>query len=146
MISGIITTVIISILLGTISPISSIGVNFPSQNLFSQIVSKLPKKSLSEVNPMESLSNVTAPLDNVFRAIKDQLGGSDSIKNFLGGDSTLSGRVKSSLVSSFNSGDASGTWQAIGMLKSVFILVTKIFLAVLQIAMTVLKAILGLVS
>src|SRR3989344_2204073 len=88
MISGIITTVIISILLGTISPISSLGVNFSSQNLFSQIVSKLPKKSLSEVNPMESLSNVTAPLDNVFRAIKDQLGGSDSIKNFLGGGST----------------------------------------------------------
>src|SRR3989344_3394396 len=146
MISGIITTVIISILLGTISPISSLGVNFPSQNLFSQIVSKLPKKSLSGVNPMESLSNVTAPLDNVFRAIKDQLGGSDSIKSFLGNDDTLPRRVKSSLVSSFNLEDTSATWQAIGILKSVVILVAKILLAVLQIATTVLRSILSLIS
>ena|SRR3989344_2853476 len=148
MISGIITIVVISILFGTLSPISSPGVNFPletGKKLYSQITSQVQKKSLSEVNPLESLDGVTTPLDNVFKAIGDRLGGLDGIKGFLGGssNSALSGRVKSSLLGSFDSGDTSGTSWMMEMLKSGFVLVAKIFLAVLQVVTSIIKTILG---
>ena len=65
----IIITLIVSILLGVASPITSLGLNLlgstsspqANQNLFSQISSK---HSLSDINPLESLGKVTAPLDS----------------------------------------------------------------------------------
>ena len=134
--------------MGILSPINSLGLNFiaeNSQNLFSQITSNLPQKPLAEVNLMESLSGATAPLNELFKAIGDRLGGLDGIKNFLRGGSSTS---KSSLADSFRFIDdtSSDTDQTIGFIKSTIILIANILLGVLQVATTIIKFILSFIS
>jgi len=142
--------------LGAISPNLSLGVNFPSKNLFSQIISQLPnpalKKSLSEIDPMESLGNVTAPLDSVWEAIGSRL------KVFISNNKTagsLSGPLKSSPDESLTNKDTSATtWfdklttngQVLGIAKSTVILIANILIAVLEIVLWVLRGLLKLVS
>ncbi|MDP3696702.1 MAG: hypothetical protein Q8R55_01565 [Candidatus Taylorbacteria bacterium] len=167
----IITTIIVSILLGIVSPVVSPGVNFLSGNLFSQITSQLPTKSLpvvsppnlSEVNPMESLINATAPLNSIWKALGEKLNmqGLDSIKTFLNGqwirqahhktvgsvNSLQGGRaLKSSLGSGLGGQDTSTIWQVLGIAKSAFILIANILVAVLEIAVWLLRGTLGLMS
>jgi len=101
--------------------------------------------NLSEINPMESLGNATAPLDSLFKAIGDHMGGLDGIKSFLGGGSTQ-GQAKSSLMSVFSSRDTSDTGQAIGIIKSAVILVANILLVVLEVVTSILRGILGLIT
>lgn len=135
-----ITTVIISILLGVTSPFISPGVNFPSQNLFSQIISQLPKNNLSEIDPMKSLGNVTGPLDNVWEALGGQL------KGFLNSkDTSLLGPLKSSLGSGLGVENTSTAWKVLGIAKSALILTANILVAVLEVALGLLKGMLGLI-
>ena len=144
----IITTIIVSILLGVISPIISPGVNFPSENLFSQIISQLPTRSLSEINPMESLDNATAPLNSIWKAFSEKLNirGLDGIKKtFLNGQ-TGGKALKSSLESGLGVQDTSTIWQVLGMAKSAFILIANILVAVLEVVLWLVKGVLGLVK
>lgn len=144
----IITTIIVSILLGVISPIVSPGVNLSGQNLFSQITSQLPTKNLSEVNPINSLNNATAPLNAIWKALGDKLNiqGLDSIKDFVNGQ-TDSIALKSSLGSGLGVQDTSTTmWQVLGIAKSAFMLAANILVAVLEIVLWLLKGVLGLIN
>jgi hypothetical protein len=144
---GIISTIIFSVLFGIFSPIGSLGFNLPNQNLFSQIGSST---SLSELNPTEALGNVTAPLDNIWKSLAGKLNisGLEDIKGYLG--SNISNRASNSLqdksLGLSDTLDGISVWQALGMVKSVFILVANISIAVLEAALWVLKSILGLIT
>ena len=132
----IITTIIVSTLLGVLTPNVSPGVNFYPQNLFSQISSNLTEIKLSEVNPMESLGKVTLPFDKVWEALSSKL-------NLDVG--TYSGPSKSSLTGRFGLEDTSGIGQTLGVAKSAIILVANILVAVLEIVLWAIKGIIGLI-
>lgn len=143
-----IITIIIVSMLGIFSPIVSPGVNLSDFNLFSQVSSinsKLKKSSLSEVNPLESLSNVTAPLDSIWETIGARLNFQDldgGLKGFL---NSMDGRaLKSSLGDSLDGQDTSTSWQVLGIVKSALILTANILVAVLEIALWLLRGILRL--
>ena len=134
--------------MGAVSPNLSLGVNLPSQNLFSQITSKLSESNLpatnlpklSEVNPLDSLGNATAPLDAIWKAIGSKINWSSSIGSY------TSGPLKSSLASRLSSKDTSTMGQAFGVAKSGLILIGNIFVAVLEIALWLIRGILSLVN
>ena len=139
--------------MGVISPIVYPGVNFfsgfdslaTSQNLLSQIGST---KSLSEVDPMESLRNITAPLDNIWKAVdmgSRQL--HDFINNQGNGIDLPAGSLrplKSNIGSRLGLGDTSLS-SVLGIAKSAVVLMTNIFIAVLEITSQLLRGILELV-
>lgn len=128
----IIVTIIISMLLGVTSPTFFLQTN---QNLFSQISST---GSLSDINPLESLSRVTGPLDGFLKG----LGRYTDIKPWLpksalGGISGFEGIL--------DSVDNMSVGQVLRIAKSGFILVANILVTVLEIALRILRGILGLV-
>ena len=152
----IIYTIIISVLLGVTGPIVPFGVNFPSgletlaagKNL---IISQLPQKNLSEINPTQSLGNVTAPLDNIWKALGQRfnINGFDDIKRLLNGnsDSASPEASKLSLGGSLGINGTSMTLGGIfGIVKSAFILAANILVIVLEFVLKALKFLLGLVT
>ncbi len=143
----IIVTIIVSALLGFGSPLNFIGANFLSgnqnisKNLFSQISSNLSDKKLSNLNPIDSLGRATAPLDAIWKALGPQ------IKSFLDSNASgLKGASKSSLEGQLSQNDTSDQGQGYGVIKSTFILIGNIFVAVLEIALWLLKGLLNLVT
>jgi hypothetical protein len=147
---SIISTIIVSALFGTFSPALFSGVNlFPSQNLFSQVSSSLQKKSLQNVNPMSSLDNVTVPLNSIWQAVDQGLNNSGlgGIKDYLRNNQKdasnlpLEGRLN--VQKTF---DTSTAMDVIGAVKYGVILVAQISVAVLEIALRVLKAILNIIT
>ena len=131
----IIITLIVSVLLGVTSPISYLGINLSSQNLFSQISSS---NSLSEINPLESLGKVTAPLDSMLGG----LGRYIDIKPWLP-KSALDGI--SGFEGTLDSIDNLSAGQVLRVAKSGLILVANILVTVLEIALSILRGILGLI-
>jgi len=147
----IIVSVIVSVLLGTISPIASSGLNFlPTQNLFSQIGSQLPKPKLSEINPLESIGNVVPPINLIFDALSQKLNNSGlgGIKDYLQ-NNTQKEASNLPLEGRLNAQDTLGAisaWDVLGIVKKGFVLTAQILVTVLEIATWGLKAILGLVT
>ncbi len=135
--------IIVSVLLGVISPITYLGINLPgsisslraNQNLFSQISST---NSLSEINPLESLSRVTAPLDSLLGG----LGRYIDIKLWLP-KSALEG--VSRFEGTLDSIDNISVGKALRIAKSGLILVANILVTVLEMALSILRSILGLI-
>lgn len=128
----IIVTVIVSMLLGVTSPITSLWAN---QNLFSQISLTGP---LSDINPIESLSKVTGPLDGFLKG----LGRYADIKPWLP-KSALEGI--SGFEGTLDSIDNISVGQVLRMAKSGFVLVAGILVTVLEIALKILRSVLGLI-
>ena|SRR3989344_5560686 len=131
----IIITLIISLLLGFTSPISSLGLNLSNQNLFSQISSV---NSLSEINPLESLGKVIAPLDNMLGG----LGRYIDIKPWLPKSALES---VSGFEGTLDTIDNISVGQALRIAKSGFILVANILVTILEIVLSILRGILGLI-
>lgn len=131
----IIITVIVSVLLGVASPIIPLGINLPSQKLFSQISST---NSLFEINPLESLGKVTAPLDSMLGGLGRYL----EIKPWLPKSALES---ISGLEGTFDSIENISVGQALRIAKSGFILVANIMVTVLEIALSLLRGILGII-
>lgn len=106
------------------------------------------KKKISEVDPMGPLGNVTAPLDNLWKAVGQRLNiqSIEDIKSFFrGGDAPRA--LKSSLGSDLASQDTSNTvWRVLGIAKSAFVLIANIFVAILEIVLWLLRGVLGLIS
>jgi hypothetical protein len=158
----VIISVIVSTLFGALGPIVSPGISFPGfnqiagKNLFSQISSNLPKNGFnelttgdfSEIDPVKSLSNVTIPIDNVLRALKDKLG-IGSINDILNGKADI-GALKSALDESLGSEGTSdtisNTRKALESLKTIFVLGANILIAVLETAVWIVKGLLGLMT
>ena len=138
-----ISTIIVSIILGTVIPSISPGVNLPGQSLFSQIGSQLSTKDLLGVNPIDSLGNVTAPLDTIWKSIDSRL------NEFIDSKSVnLPGPLKSTLESRLavlDRFDNLSVWQVFEIVKSAFILVANILVTVLEISLSILKSVLGLI-
>ena len=132
----IIITIIISVFLGVTSPISSLGLNLPNRNLFSQISSK---SSLSEINPLESLGKVTAPLNSLLGG----LGRYIDIKPWLPKSALES---ISGFEGTLDSIDNLSTGQVLRVAKSGLILVANILVTVLEIALSLLRSVLGLIK
>jgi hypothetical protein len=128
-------TLIISILLGVTGSNALLGVNLHDQSLFSQISYV---NSLSEINPLESLSKVTAPLDSLLGGlgryidIKPWLPKS-ALDSVLGFESTL------------DTVDNISIGQALRIAKSGFILVANILVTILEIVLSLLRSVLGLI-
>jgi len=137
--------------LGIVTPSISPGVNFPSENLFSQITSKLPKIDLSEVDPVKSLGNVTAPLDKIWEALVNKLN-LDTLKNFLGDDSNEpSGEASkwgleglSGLKDTFSGELTMG--KIFEAVKDIFIFAVNIFVIILEILLGLFKSLAGLIT
>lgn len=155
----IIITIIVSMLTGFI-PVNYLGVNFltaPENLIFwrldsaqqessftSQISSKV-SKNLSEVDPLGSLGKATAPLDNIWKALGPY------IKGLIGPDegpmdSIYSPQAKSALEGRLGFLGNLDTTSIFGVAKSAFILIANILVTVLEIALWLLKAVLGLVN
>lgn len=136
-------------ILGISTPIVSPGLNFSSQNLFSQIIAQLPQKNLSEVNPLGSLGNVTAPLDNIWRYLGRQLNiiRLEDVKTFIDGTAST-GLSKSTLEGRLGLNTTSGTSldKGLGIAKGAFILTMQILIAALELVMGLLKGALSLVK
>lgn len=106
------------------------------QSLFAD--QNISVNKLSDLDPLASLRNVTAPLDNVWRALYDQFNikGLPDIKNFIsrGKNITSPGPQKSNLEGSFSAKDTFDVildwWQTV---RSFFILVANILVAILEI-------------
>ncbi len=98
---------------------------------------------LFKINPLESLSNVTAPLDNIWRDlgnklnIKLELPGNISPEPLKSLENQIA--VKSTL-------DNVSVWQVLTMAKSAFILMAQILIAVMETSIWVLKGILNLTN
>ncbi len=133
----IIITIIVSMLLGVTSPIISFGVNLPSKNLFSQISST---NSLSDINPLKSLGKVTAPLDSLL--LLGGLGRYADIKPWLP-KSALEGI--SWFEGTLDNIDNLSVAGVLMVARSGFILVANILVTVLEIALSILRGILGLI-
>ena len=103
-----------------------------NKKLFSQINSNFEINTLSEVNPMESLSNVTGPLNNIWKTLEGPL-------RILGGDTASSGPLKPNLEGRLSSWDTSTTGQILEKGKSALILIGKILVVVLEISLSILK-------
>lgn len=98
---------------------------------------------------MGSLGNVTAPLDNLWKAVGQRLNiqSVEDIKNFFKSGTAASKALKSSLGSDLADQGASSTiWRVLGIAKSVFVLIANIFVAILEIVLWLLRGALGLVS
>jgi len=127
--------------LGITAPIVALGFNFSSHDLLSQITSKFQKTNLSEVDPLESLGNVMAPLDSIWKAIigsklnLDEVGLLELLKSGPEARSNLQDTL----------GDISAP-KALGMAKEVFIFVANILVAILETVVSILRGILGLIS
>lgn len=138
-----IITIIVSLLFGVTSPIAFLGLNLPnsinslqtSHKLFSQVTYA---SSLSEVNPLESLGKVTAPLDSLLGG----LGRYTDIKPWLP-KSALEGI--SGLEGTLDSIDNVSVGQVLKIAKSGFILIASILVTVLEIALRILRSVLGVI-
>lgn len=131
----IVITVIVSILLGVTGPTTSLWAN---QNLFSQISQISSARPLSDINPIESLSRVTGPLDGFLKG----LGRYADIKPWLP-KSALEGI--SGFEGTLDSIDNLSVGQVLRMAKSGFVLVAGILVAVLEIVLRILRGILGVI-
>ena len=131
--TSIIITLIISVLLGVTGPISSLGLNLQNQNVFSQISSI---NSLSEINPLESLNRVTAPIDSLLRELDRYI----DIKPWLPKSALES---VSEFEGTLDTIDNISIGQALRIAKSGFILVVNILVTVLEVTLSILQGILG---
>jgi len=156
----VIISVIVSILLGGFSPVISPGLNFPSQNLFSQIYSQIDKssdnltktepkepearkmRSWTDVDPMSNLKNVTGPLDSIWEALGGQIRSSLDDRS----SSSLPEALKSSLGTNISDKDISNVSQGLKIARTAFILIANIFITVLEIVLWLLKGILKMVG
>lgn len=132
----IVVTVIVSILLGVTGPVTSLWAN---QNLFSQI-SSTGGRPLSDINPIESLSRVTGPLDGFLKGLGGRY--AEDIKPWLP-KSALEGI--SGFEGTLDSIDNLSVRQVLRMARSGFVLVAGILVAVLEIVLRVLRGILGVI-
>ena len=132
--------------MGVTGPIVPFGVNF-SSGIETLAVNQ---QRLSDVNPLKSLGNVTAPLDGVWKALGQRfnINSFDDLKRFLGGSSNTSTEPpKTALGGSFGlNGTSTTTGGMFGIAKSVFILTANILVIVLDLALKALKYILGLIT
>ncbi len=99
--------------------------------------------NLSDVNPMQALNQATAPLNNLWHAISNRLN-SNAQDN---GTQGIPGLLKSNLNSSFNLQDTFNSMTSggiLGVVKSAFVLVANISIAVLEAVISILKWLLGL--
>jgi len=126
-------------------------VSFAAQ--FAQLPTPNIKKALSEVNPMESVGNVLAPLNDILgklnvnslnlNSIKDFVnkGGTEGkallqpLKPALGGTSDIQDRLSNTSMS-----------ETIGTVKAIFIFAARIFVAILETLLWIFKGILNLVT
>lgn len=145
---GIIATIIFSIIFGVFSPILPLGANLPlnigkltlnDRSLLSQIGSQLTNKGLSELNPIEALGNVTAPLDAIWNGLNQYI----DTKHIFSkpSNSALEGRLD--VEGTLRGIDNLSMGRALEIAKSAFILVANILVAVLEIALWLLRGILG---
>lgn len=137
----IITTIIVSVILGTLGSSMPLGINLPGKNLFSQISSI---NSLSEVKPLESLINVTGPIDGIWKALGRYLNVPSGPDDSLRAKSALAGRLD--IKDALNRMDNVSIGRALGVAKSALILMANILVAVLEIALWALRGILGLIT
>lgn len=126
--------------MGTVIPGVSFGVNLSGQNLFSQISSTSSLSSLFEINPLESLGKVTEPLDSMLGGLGRYL--LVDIKPWL--PKSALERI-SGFEGTFDNIDNISVGQALRIAKSGFILAANIMITVLEIALSLLRGILGLV-
>lgn len=134
-----------------------IGLTFPrvspadqSQNLTKNLSSPLPipnfeniDKSLSEINQLEIINNITAPLNNIIRSFLN--GGQDLVvprlKSSLEGISDQTSRLNSQ-----NTFSTMSIGEIIDKSKEAFILIVQILVAILETTLGLLKSILGFIS
>jgi len=100
----------------------------------------LPKTNFSDIDPLQSIGNVTAPLDKIFEAIGGKIN-LDSInlpKTLKSGPEARS-NLKEIL------GDLSAQ-EVLGMARGAFIFVANIFIVILEVVLSIVRGILGLIT
>ena len=139
---ALIITLIVSALLGVTSPIIPLGINLlgstSSPQANQNLVSQSSANSLSEINPLESLGKVTAPIDSL-------LGGLDryiDVRPWLPKSALES---VSEFEGTLDTIDNISIGQALRIAKSGFVLVANILVTILEIALSILRGILGLI-
>ena len=136
------------------SPVSYIynGIkNLPENYQFAQITKidkSLPKtnpSNLSELDPLSSLDNITAPLDSIWKALGLKLGidGLGDLFNATASKQALD-LTQDKRIDVRDTFDSLWDWRILGIVKSAFILAGQILLVVLEIAVGALKAILSI--
>jgi len=93
-----------------------------------------------EINPLKSLNNVTAPLDNIWRGLGSQI-------NIKLPDNLNPGPLKAldSQLGVKNTLDNISVWQTLGMFKEAFIIGAQILVVLLEVVLQILRSILGLI-
>lgn len=136
-----------SMIFTLIAGVLSLSYSFSPQNLLFAQISKT--SSLSEVNPLGSIGNVTLPLDKIWEALKAQFNGynpTEDIKRSVASDISP-GASKSALEEIFEGKLQNvSLWQALGIVKSAFIVGANVLVAVMEIAIKVLRFVLGLIT
>lgn len=100
-------------------------------------------KSLSEINQLEIINNVTKPLNNIIESFLN--GGQNSIIPSLKGLSNLSNQGQS-IINTQNMPNNMSLGDVIDKSKEVFILIAQILIAVLETALWILKSVLGFIT
>lgn len=96
--------------------------------------------NLSEINPLKSLGNVTAPLDNIWRDLSSRLNIKLELPENISPEPLKSLENQLAVKSTL---DNVSVWQVLTMAKSAFILIAQILITVMETAIWVLKGILN---